>query len=312
MKLHVQKLDTFSGHRDAVYALAPGAEPHVVYSAGGDGQVIEWDLRKPDLGRLVARVPASVYALAFDAARGHLWAGQNFEGVHLIDPVEKREIGSLRFTSSAIFDVLVGEKTAFAALGDGTIAVLDVEALAVRKHVRAGDRPARCLAFNPVSNELAVGYSDATVKIFDAATLALKHVVNAHTNSVFAVRYTPDGQTLLSGSRDARLKAWSVADDYALRQEVVAHLFAINHLVFSPDGRFLASASMDKSVKVWNPADLRLLKVIDRARHAGHGTSVNKLLWTPHENQLLSASDDRTVSVWRVAEAEANSPPTRF
>ena len=303
MKLHVQKLDTFAGHRDAVYALAPGAVPSVAYSAGGDGQVIEWDLRKPDLGRLVARVPASVYALAFDAARGHVWIGQNFEGVHVIDPAGKREIGSLKITASAIFDLLLHGNTAFAALGDGTLVVLDVEALAVRRHVSAGNLPARCLAHNPVTDELAVGYSDATIKIFDARSLLLKLVILAHTNSVFTLRYSPDGQTLFSGSRDARLKTWSATNGYALKQEVVAHLFAINHLTFSPDWRWLVSASMDKSIKIWNPDDLRLLKVIDRARHAGHGTSVNKLLWTSHENQLLSASDDRTVSVWRVEEA---------
>jgi WD40 repeat protein len=46
--------------------------------------------------------------------------------------------------------------------------------------------------------------------------------------------------------------------------------------------------------------ELRLLKVIDRARHAGHGTSVNKVLWTSHEDQLVSASDDRTISIWNI------------
>jgi hypothetical protein len=43
-----------------------------------------------------------------------------------------------------------------------------------------------------------------------------------------------------------------------------------------------------------------LLKVIDKSRHAGHGTSVNKLLWTPFNDQLISASDDRTLSVWQI------------
>jgi WD40 repeat protein len=57
---------------------------------------------------------------------------------------------------------------------------------------------------------------------------------------------------------------------------------------------------MDKSLKVWKLDELRLLKVIDRARHAGHGTSVNKVLWTNYENQLVSASDDRTISVWNI------------
>ena len=57
---------------------------------------------------------------------------------------------------------------------------------------------------------------------------------------------------------------------------------------------------MDKSVKVWQTADLTLLKVIDKARHAGHGTSVNKLLWSSYNDQVVSASDDRTISIWDV------------
>jgi WD40 repeat protein len=57
---------------------------------------------------------------------------------------------------------------------------------------------------------------------------------------------------------------------------------------------------MDKTVKVWNTETQQLLKVIDRSRHAGHGTSVNKVLWSTHENQVISASDDRTISVWSI------------
>ena len=57
---------------------------------------------------------------------------------------------------------------------------------------------------------------------------------------------------------------------------------------------------MDKSIKVWDAEALKLLKVIDRSRHAGHGTSVNKVLWTNYNDQLLSASDDRTISVWNI------------
>jgi WD40 repeat protein len=57
---------------------------------------------------------------------------------------------------------------------------------------------------------------------------------------------------------------------------------------------------MDKSIKVWDAEEYKLLKVIDKSRHAGHGTSVNKLLWTPFNDQLISASDDRTLSVWQI------------
>ena len=39
-------------------------------------------------------------------------------------------------------------------------------------------------------------------------------------------------------------------------------------------------------------------EVIDKARHAGHGTSVNKVLWTEYNGYIVSASDDRKVSIW--------------
>lgn len=298
--MQVQKLDTFGGHRDCVYALERGSQSNQFFSAGGDGQVVRWQLDRPDLGELVAQVPASVYALALHPVSGLLWVGQNYEGLHLIDPARKQETGSLKLTSAAIFDITFHQNDAFVALSDGVVAVLDADKLVVRRHLKASDQSARCLAVNPVERELAVGYSDTTVRIFDLETYDLKRTIPAHTNSVFTVKYSPDFQFLLTAGRDAHLKVWDVEQAYTLHQDIAAHLFAINDLVFNPDGDLFATASMDKSVKIWDANTYRLLKVVDRARHAGHGTSVNKLLWTNYHQQLLSASDDRTISAWKL------------
>ena len=298
--MQVQKLDTFGGHRDCVYALGRGPQDNQFFSAGGDGQVVRWQLDRPDLGDLVAQVPASVYALALHPVSGLLWVGQNYEGLHLIDTVQKRETGSLKLTSAAIFDIAFHRNDAFVALSDGVVAVLDTNQIVVRKYLKASDQSARCIAVNPVERELAVGYSDAAVRIFDLETYDLKRTIPAHTNSVFTISYSTDFQFLLTAGRDAHLKVWDVEQGYRLHQDVVAHLFAINHLAFSPNGDLFATASMDKSIKIWDATTYRLLKVVDRARHAGHGTSVNKLLWTTYHHQLLSASDDRTISVWEL------------
>jgi WD40 repeat protein len=128
----------------------------------------------------------------------------------------------------------------------------------------------------------------------------LKHEWQGHVNSVFTLRYSPDGNFLFSGSRDARLKVWDVQAGYLQAEEVVAHMYAINHIEFSPDAKHFVTCSMDKSIKVWDTEALSLLKVIDKSRHAGHGTSVNKLLWTSFESQFLSASDDRSISAWQL------------
>jgi len=297
----VEKIDTFGGHRDCVYTLEQASDPNRFFSAGGDGQIVEWQLDRPDLGRLVANVPASVYALAFQPTTGLLWVGQNYEGIHWIDPAQKQQVHSLKITSAAIFDIKLYKQDAFVALSDGVVIVLDANQFVVRKHLKASGQSARCIAVNPVEREFAVGYSDHSIRIFDLETYELKQTISGHTNSVFTIAYSPDFRYLLTAGRDAHLKVWDVENGYTLLHTVVAHMFAINHLLFSPDGRYLATASMDKSIKIWNAETYRLLKVVDRARHAGHGTSVNKLLWVD-SNQLISGSDDRTISVWKLSE----------
>ncbi len=298
--IKVSKLDTFAGHRDAVYSLVPSHNPSRFFSAGADGLIVEWDLDKPDLGSLVARVGGSVYAMALDKSAGNLWIGQNYEGVQLVSPDLKQQSGSVKVTSSAIFDIRIFEERAYLAFGDGVIGVMGVGDMAVRKHVKLSDKSVRSLDISRDGKHLAVGLSDASLRILDLETMSPLHSFLSHTNSVFSVAYSPDGHFLLSAGRDARFKVWDIRNNYTLVEDVVGHMYAINHIAFSPEGDMFATCSMDKSIKLWDAASFRLLKVIDRSRHAGHGTSVNKLLWSSHQNLLISASDDRMISVWEV------------
>ncbi len=299
-KIQVHKIGTFTGHRDCVYAIEKAPLPHQFFSAAGDGLVVRWDLQNPDQGELVAQVAASVYALHYLVDEQQLWIGQNFDGVHVIDLATQKEIKSIQLTSAAIFAIQSWQSNVYVAAGDGTVIVLDREAFAVRKHIKASDKSARCLAVNPRRGDLAVGYSDHSIRIFDLETFELKQVVEGHRNSVFTLTYSPDYRFLLSAGRDAQLNVWETAQAYALHTSVVAHMYAINHIAYRADGQYLVTASMDKSIKIWDASTFRLLKVIDRARHAGHGTSVNRLLWSAYHDRLISASDDRTLSIWAV------------
>ena len=298
--MQVSKIDTFSGHRDCVYTLERTKNPHQFFSAGGDGLVILWDLTMPDVGELFAQVPASIYALCMDELRNQLWVAQNFDGIHLIDVDSKQEIKSIKITSSSIFDIKIFENNAFIGLSDGTIVVMDVADFEVKKHIKASDKSVRNIAVNPFLREFAVAYSDFSVKIFDLQDFSLKLVVSHHTNSVFTLSYSPEYQYLISAGRDAHLKIFEVNNQYQLHQDIAAHLFAINDIKFSPDGKLFATCSMDKSIKIWDAEQFKLLKVIDKARHAGHGTSINKLWWSNHDNLLVSASDDKRISVWEI------------
>jgi WD40 repeat protein len=298
-KVQVTRLHSLTGHRDAIYTLAASSSEAKFFSGAGDGMIVAWDLHAPEQGELIAKLPNSVYALHHNDESEMLVAGHNFDGIHLLDWRNKKEIGSLQFTRAAIFDIHQLDERLVIATGDGAVTAIDLKNLVVADRVQHSEKNTRTIAVNSATGDVAVGYSDSFIRIFDRK-LKLKQEWQAHGNSIFTLRYTPDQKTLISGSRDARLKLWDVSNGYEQMEEVVAHMYAINHLEFSPDGKHFVTCSMDKSIKVWDLAQVRLLKVIDRARHAGHGTSVNKLLWTRFNNQLVSASDDRTLSVWQI------------
>jgi WD40 repeat protein len=262
--------------------------------------VVQWDIAEPEHGQLIAKLPNSVYALHHHRESNLLIAGHNYDGIHIIDWKNKKELGSLQLTTAAIFDLQSLGRELFVATGDGSLIKVDAMNLTILGQAQQASKSARAIAISRSRGEIAVGYSDNFIRVFDSDSLKLKHEWNAHNNSVFTVRYTPDEKLVLSGSRDARLKAWDAGNDYGQAGEVVAHLYAINHLDFSPDGKHFVTCSMDKSIKVWDTEKLKLLKVIDKARHAGHGTSVNKVLWTSYNDQVLSASDDRTISIWSI------------
>jgi WD40 repeat protein len=298
--LQVAKLHTLTGHRDCVYTLVPSAEDAIFFSGSGDGLAVMWNLNDPETGAVIAQLPNSIYAMHYHKASDSLLIGHNYDGIHIVDWQNKRELGSLQLTKAAIFDIQSIAGDVYVGTGEGALIRVNTNPLRVVENTKASAKSARTISINERRSEIAVGYSDHYIRVFGLGDLELKHEFQAHANSVFTLQYTPDKNFLMSGSRDAKLKMWDATRNYQQVAEVVAHMYAINHLAFSPDSKHFVTCSMDKSIKVWDAQELKLLKVIDRSRYAGHATSVNKVLWTNHDGQLLSASDDRTISVWNI------------
>ena len=299
-KIQVNKLHTLTGHNDCIYALREGADPRFFFTGAGDGMVVEWDLDHPKDGKLLARLPHSVYALEVDHKRNTLIVGHNYEGIHVIDLNEKKEIWSLKLGTAAIFDLKIFGDELYVATGDGVLFVVDLESRAIKKHIKLSTKSIRVLAIASSKKLLALGFSDHSLQILDLAQGAAPIArLEGHSNSVFALDFSPGEEVLVSGGRDACLKFWNT-NSYFLEENIVAHLYAINYLSFREDGKFLVTCSMDKSLKIWDSTSRNLLKVIDKARNAGHGTSINKVFWSTYSGVIVSVSDDRTIAIWQI------------
>ncbi len=294
--IRVKKLHTFLGHNDSLYSLE-ALDDHRFFSAGSDGMVVLWDLQSLGEGEVIAKVEGSIYSMALDAESGCLFIGDNNAGIHKINLAQKKEIASIPLGGHQIFDLKFFENMLWAALESGEIVQLSTY-LQILKRKKLTSKRIRSIDF--LKGELAVGSSDKTIKILKAGSL--EHIIDlrGHKNSVFTAKYHPSGKYLISGGRDAHLKVWDTSEDYQLRESIAAHLYTVNHLVFSEDGERFATCSMDKSIKVWNAYNFKLLKVLDKHRHAGHGNSINEMLWMKYQDLLVSCSDDRTISVWEI------------
>jgi WD40 repeat protein len=294
----VNKKETYTGHKDCIYTLEGSQFDNIFFSGAGDGMVVSWDLKTPDSGQLIAKLPNSIYGLHYLKDQNLLAIGHNYDGIHLLDWQNKKEVGSLNFTDAAIYDIKSHNETLFVGDAKGVLSIIGMNPLKVIQKINVSDKSVRSIAINESTSEFVIGDSDNEIKVFDLNSYDLKYSLKNHQNSVFTLQYSPDFRLLISAGRDAHIKIWDVKAGYLLIEDIAAHMYTINNIAFSPDGKHFVTCSMDKSIKVWDAERFKLLKVIDKARHAGHGTSVNKLLWTREENLLVSASDDRTISIW--------------
>lgn len=308
----IQNIGTLTGHKGAVFALAPGLTPHTFFSGDGNGWVVKWDMTKRNQGELIAKVPSNIFALCLIKEKGLLVVGAMQGILYFIDLAEKKVIPPTLQFSTSIFDVKVHQHHLYIADGTGVLSLFDLHHFKLKQSFTVTNERIRSISIVPDQQQIVLGCSNHQTYLLDISTHNTKSILKHHTNSVFATHFVEKGPYLVTGGRDASMAIWEYpAKDGTTKQVAIpqliqsipAHLFTVNSIAQSPDGQWLATGSRDKSIKIWDiERGFTLRKVIDftKPHLQAHKHSVNHLLWLPHQQTLVSGSDDRTVKLWRV------------
>lgn len=290
----IQNVKILQGHEGAIYKIVFDQQNRKLYSVGGDGWLVEWDVDHSDNGVLLARVPDQVFSLAVTA--DYFLMGSFQGNFYILDRESKSILHQERVHKHGVFSILAHGGYLYTFGGDGRIIQWNAETYEKSMVLPLSNKSVRAQALNLQAGILAVGSSDGSIYILSFPDLYLrKQIEAAHDPSVFTLNWV-DGK-LISGGRDALIKSWDVERDYELDKTINAHWFAIYDLVPTPD--FLITGSRDKSIRWWDRQTLKPVATIKWGDvMEAHVHSVNTLAYDREKQFLYSGSEDRSIRVW--------------
>ncbi|MEZ4804948.1 MAG: hypothetical protein R2852_05565 [Bacteroidia bacterium] len=288
MAIQVVKIRDFIGHSQSVYSIAVDRDKKIIFSGGGDGFIVKWNLDETD-GVLIAKQDSAVYCLHKD--HSYLFCGTQ-GGLLSIFNSEFNLHRQIKLSDKPIFDCIPFKTNFIVAAGDGVLRVLN-SSLDLIKSIKLSEMSLRSVIIT--TSCIAVASSDSCVYLLDHSFNLLETLCD-HEGSVFTLLYSKKNRSLISGGKDARMKQYS---ENVFEKSIDAHLLHIHTLSLHPDEMYFLSGSMDKEIKLWETKSMRLLKVINSSKLDAHTSSVNKILWFD-KNNFISCSDDRTIKCFEL------------
>jgi WD40 repeat protein len=211
---------TFTGHKDAIFAVAISPDGKTIASASYDKLIKLWDVATGQESKTLKDHTDAIYALDFSPDGRFLISGAADRTVKLWHV----ESGERLFTVSEP--------------GDAVHAV----------------------AFAPDGQHFAAAGQDKSIRVWKLEggakpkSAAMTATMIAHEDAVLALSYTPDGKHLVSSSADRSLKVFRSAD---LKEAAVHPGQAdwVYGLAVHADGKKIAAASLN-GVLQWIPLEV--------------------------------------------------------
>lgn len=291
--------ETLIGHQNPIYTIERDTENNLLYSAGADKGVVEWDLDTLKFKRILCAVPTSVYTLYMIPNSGLLAIGMRSGEIYIVETATQSLKAKLKVDKGAVFSMTsLRNKQELIAIGeDGKAYVWSLANFDLLYSFRISDATVRIIALDQSEKHLAFGDKDGVVHLYTAEDY--HHIVSKtlHEKSVTSLSFFHG--SLLSGGRDAKMHKLSNSNLDVL-QSITPHMFTVYGVLPLHNSSYFSTVSRDKTIKIWDE-NLKLQRNISQDRGVdSHYLSINCQAYHPDLRLLATAGDDKVIKVWKV------------
>ncbi|NGF57881.1 WD40 repeat domain-containing protein [Parapedobacter sp. SGR-10] len=296
----LELIHTLTGHQNPIYTLESNADAGVLYSAGNDRGVVEWDWETLKFRRILCTVPSSVYALYAIPDTDLLAIGMRSGDIFVVDTVQQVLKVKLKVEAGAVFCIksLKAKQELIAVGEDGRAYIWSLNSFELLYTFKISDTTVRIIAIDAQEKCMAFGDKGGHIYLVQTEDYHQVAAKQVHEKSVTSLCFMAD--SLWSGGRDAQLYRFSYPG-LEMQANIIPHMFTVYGIMELGDSPLFSTVSRDKTIKVWNK-DLKLQKNVSRDKGVdSHYLSINTQAYNSRLGLLATAGDDKMIKVWKVS-----------